>query len=153
VPEISRSGALGSSSDVLGNCGACGDRGDAGSGMSHYVPVSRRRGSARSGQRGRASSSARLSWPIDGLPQRASPVMQEIFQAVRDLMVMTHDMSMREAQGRIVAAFEGKDCTSEATEDLVAHRDVDYWVSHVYYGPDALWQAKLGIKPTPEPWP
>jgi hypothetical protein len=120
--------------------------------MSHCVPVSKR-DSARSGQRGRESSSAPLSWPIDGLPEPASPLMQEIFQAVRDLMVVTHDVSMREAQGRIVAFFQGKDCTSEGAEDLVAHRDADFWVSTVYYGPDAIWQAKRGMEPTPEPWP
>jgi hypothetical protein len=116
------------------------------------VPVSKR-DSARSGQSGRESSSARLSWPIDGLPEPASPSMQEFFQAVRDLMVVTHDVSMREAQGRIVAFFQGKDCTGGVTEDFVWHRDVDFWVSTVYYGPDAIWQAKEGIEPTPEPWP
>jgi hypothetical protein len=80
-------------------------------------------------------------------------MMQEFFQTIRDLMVNAYGILVREAQGRIVTSFRNHDCTSVDTEDLVSHRDVDYWAANTYYGPDAIWQAKLGREPKPRPWP
>jgi hypothetical protein len=87
------------------------------------------------------------------LPGPATPDLRRLLEDVRDVMVAAFGISVAEATGRIRSTYGHVDLTDPGVEDRFLHRDTEYWANRVYYGPDAVWQARAGKKPIPQPWP
>lgn len=88
-----------------------------------------------------------------GWPGPMTPLINDLLEETRALMVDLFGISQAEAAGRIESVLGGLDLLAPATEAYLGHEEASYWARTIYYEPGVSWWLQDQTELRPRSWP